>query len=77
MGPLASMPYASTDDQRDQIDAMLIDLQSSRIAFVSAIMRLRHEPHTHHHRIIRRAIVTFLRLQRLSEAAAELLDATL
>jgi hypothetical protein len=76
MGPLASISYASTDDQHDQIDAMLIALQSGRIAFVSAIMRLRFEPQTDHHRVIRRAVVTFLRLQRLSEAAAELLDAT-
>lgn len=76
MRPLTSTRPASVGDQREQIDAMLIEVQSARIAFVSAIMRLRHEPKSHHRRIIRRAVVTFLRLQSVSEAAAEFLDAT-
>jgi len=73
MRPLASMPQASKEDQRTQIDMMLMELQSGRIALVSAIMQFRHEPQTLDRRMIRRALVSYLRLQKLTEAAAKLL----
>jgi len=74
MGSLVETPSVSSDEVRDQIDVMLVALQSSRVALVSTIMRLRYPPYAGHHRVIRHAVIAFVRLQRLSEAAAELLD---
>ena len=73
MRPLGPIPHASDDDRRKQVDTILVELQSGRIALVSAIMRFRHEPQTHHRRMIRRAVVSFIRLQKLTEAAATFL----
>jgi hypothetical protein len=74
MGRLAIMPSSVND--RDRIEEMLLALQSGRVAFVGAVMRLRYTADTGHARVLRRVVVAYLRLQRLSEAAAELLDAT-
>ena len=65
---------ANSSDHAVPLESMLITLQSARIKFVGAIMQLRYEPETAQNRILRRAIVAFLRLQQVSEAAASLLD---
>lgn len=65
---------SSGNNQPDPFECMLIDLQSARISFVSAVMQFRFAPAKEHKRLTRRATVAFLRLQRLTEAAANLLD---
>jgi hypothetical protein len=74
MGRLAVTPSSAND--RDRIEDMLLDLQSGRVAFIGAVMQLRYTADPGQPRVLRRAVVAFLRLQRLSQAAAELLDAT-
>jgi hypothetical protein len=65
---------AHSSDHDVPLESMLLTLQSARIEFVGAIMQLRYEPEAAHKRILRRTVVAFLKLQRVSEAAAALLD---
>jgi hypothetical protein len=65
-----------TPDYGNQLDSMLLTLQSARIAFVGYVMQLRYAPEADHSRLLRRALIAFLRLQRLIDAAAAVLDAT-
>jgi len=74
MVELDSTHASSGNNRPDQIESMLIHLQTARIAFVSAVMQFRFAPVKEHKRLTRRATIAFFRLQRSTQAAAKLLD---